>query len=111
NSNNIWAGCNYRCESDIRLYKSVNAGASWSGPFISQVPLAFIYDVVVGTNGTVHVLVDLGSVYRSTNGGTSWSSASGLPGFSSGSVLAIDAAGTNLYWGGANGVYRSTNGG
>lgn len=111
NSNIIWAGCNYRCESDIRLYKSTNAGASWTGPFISQEPVAFLYDVIVGANSTALVIVDLGSVYRSTNGGTSWTRATGLPGFSNGTVLAVDAGGSNIYWGGANGVYRSTNGG
>jgi photosystem II stability/assembly factor-like uncharacterized protein len=109
NSNTIWAGCHYRCESDIRLYKSTNAGASWTGPFISQEPVAFIYDVAVGANSTVFVLVDLGSVYRSTNGGTSWTRATGLPGFSSGNLLV--AEGSNVYWGGSQGVYRSTNGG
>jgi photosystem II stability/assembly factor-like uncharacterized protein len=111
NSSIIWAGCNYRCESDIRLYKSTNAGASWTGPFISQEPFAFIYDVIVGANSTALVLADLGGVYRSTNGGTSWTRATGLPGFSSGTLLAADAGGSNVYWGGANGVYRSTNGG
>lgn len=111
NSNVVWAGCNYRCESDIRLYRSANAGASWSGPFISQEPLAFIYDVAVGANAVAYVIVDLGAVYRSTNNGGSWTRATGLPGFSSGTSLGVDASGNNVYWAGANGVYRSTNAG
>src|SRR5581483_11138761 len=62
-------------------------------------------------DSTVFVVTDLG-VYRSTNGGTSWSSSSGLGFLPSGTAIAVDAGNAStIYFGGSSGVYRSTNGG
>jgi hypothetical protein len=105
------------------VYRSTNGGASWTqltsgiltGAAANWIKLAMGRN---GTNGTNFLLAkmgtDSGSVYKSTNGGTSWSLvATGVQPASYNewtNMIAVDPNNHNRILAGGIGVSRSTNG-
>ncbi|MGH9840432.1 MAG: SBBP repeat-containing protein [Blastocatellia bacterium] len=103
----------YAASSFPIIYKSTNGGADWTA----------INTNLFDSNGNVRSLAvdpanpdvvyagDLASVYKSVNGGLTWSRASnGLTGGANSQV--IDPANPSvLYAGGSQGVFKSTDGG
>lgn len=94
------------------FYKSTDAGATWSSPSI--LPGGYSIAVDPSATDTLYVGTSRG-VFKSTNGGTSFTSASkGLPSMNAAVLaLAIDPVNTlTIYAAPANfGVYKSTDGG
>lgn len=118
NSNLIYVGGN-----DGRVFKSVNGQAvtptftaidnnGASNPF----PSRYIHRIAVdpSNNNTVYVALggfSSGNIYKSTNGGTTWTALSGLP---SAPVhgICVNPANSNELWAGTEvGIIRSLNGG
>ena len=101
------------------IYRIDKSGASWSAPVALALPRAgFVSDILVDpTNANViwatySTAGAGGHVFRTTNGGTSWTNVSaGLPPIPVNSVE-IDPANPNTAWIAADvGVYRTTNAG
>jgi hypothetical protein len=105
------------------VYRSTNGGASWA-LLSSGIPTGAAADWIKlamgrnGTNGTNFLLAKMatnsGSVYRSTNGGTSWSLvATGVQPASYNewtNMIAVDPNNHNRILAGGVGLSRSTNG-
>ena len=105
------------------VYRSTNGGASWTqltsgmptGSAASWIKLAMGLN---GSNGTNFLLAKMGTdsseIYKSTNGGTSWSLvASGVEGVYYNewtNMIAVDPNNHNRILAGGVGVSRSTNG-
>jgi photosystem II stability/assembly factor-like uncharacterized protein len=105
------------------VFKTINGGANWnpvnSGlpPFLTE-PYTPVNSLVVDplTSGTVYVAIGNllgGKVFKTTNGGTSWSDASaGLPeGTPIASLRTDGQIPTTLYAGTGAGVFKSADGG
>ena len=114
----VYAGCN----NDGGVYKSTNGGASWTavntgitditGNGLSVAVLAISPNYA--TDGTVYIGIFDGGVYKSTDGGASWTAVN--TGITSTVInaLAISpnyATDGTVYAGSVDGVYKSTNGG
>ena len=95
------------------LEKSLDGGATWFSVCSFRVPCPIVRALAVDpqTPATLYVGTG-GAVFKSTNGGFNWSSASsGLPGFRV-QTLAIDPqTPSTLYVGTNGGVFKSTDGG
>ncbi len=101
--------------SDARIYKSTDAGASWSEASSGIAPDADIRVVLVDPSdadvvyaGSTGSETNPGGVYRSIDGGATWTSYSiGLPS-SAALALDLDVSGAvpRLYAGTRNGVYE-----
>lgn len=100
------------------LFKTANGGATWER---KENGLAdkYIFAIAIDpqNTSTIYVATQLNQVYKSTNGGESWTpSSSGLPTSPSkvtANALAIDPTNTSIVYAGGSsgGVYKSTNGG
>jgi photosystem II stability/assembly factor-like uncharacterized protein len=116
----------YACTPASQLFKSINGGTSWTS--ISNGILATgVTDVAIDPTATNTLYAVTGDgdqalyhpyssgVYKSTNGGTTWS-ATGLS-YSQGNGIGLTSIIINpttpsiIIVGGTNGIYRSTNGG
>jgi hypothetical protein len=95
NANTLYATAG----DSVGLYKSTDAGNTWTpivGPFNGQRMTA------VAANGTLVVVAGAGSVYRSTNGGTSWTTSFTGAGIGEDlfGAIAIDPLNTNIVYAG-----------
>lgn len=112
NSNVIFAG------ATGGLFKTVNGGATWER---KEVGLGDKYIFAIAfdpqNTNTVYVATQLNQVYKSTNGGDSWTpSSTGLPtgvGEVTANALAVDPTNSSVVYlaGSTGGVYKSMNGG
>lgn len=99
----------YASSPSSYLYKSTDAAASWSivsgGP-----PDGAVHDLAVDPANPNIVYAWAGlSLFKTTNGGTSWTELS--PGFQALSLSIYPGDSSILYAGTASGVYKSTNAG
>ncbi len=94
------------------LYRTTDGGNNWSARTLPSGTSGDIQDVYAHPTNTNTVwLVRSSKLYRSTNGGSSWTQlTSGI----SGTIRAIAAdptvAGNTIYAGSSNGVYKTTDG-
>ena len=102
------------------VYRLDNAGGVWSAPVALAVPRAgFVSDMLVDPTNTNVIWVSYstagagGHVFRSTNGGTSWTNVStGLPAGLPVNSIEIDPANPSTAWCAADvGVYRTADAG
>ncbi|MGH9441867.1 MAG: WD40/YVTN/BNR-like repeat-containing protein [Thermoanaerobaculia bacterium] len=101
------------------LYKTVDGGVNWQG--VSSYPGTSSESHAVGviadpvTSGRVYVFTDGAGVFKSTDGGTTWSAkVSGLDGLSSLFILALAIAPSNptiLYLSTSAGIFLSNDSG
>ena len=109
--------------SDGNVQVTSNGGTSWNNVTAAPLPNRSVSDVAIGPQNaqTMYVVYNgfnintpgaPGHVFKSTNGGTSWTNAStGLPDIPV-LTVALDASAPNTVYVGTDiGVYRSTNGG
>ena len=98
--------------SDRPLFKSANGGASWVP--VSEGLTGFSIDAIATdplVSGTL-LVSRVGSIRRSTNGGLTWSGATGLPFSTIGGAIVYERNSSNNVWyATSDDVYRSTNGG
>ena len=89
------------------ILKSVDGGATWS--VVGLTNEKRITRIAINpANPDILLAATWGGIYRSTNGGMSWTKTST---FSSGWDVAIDPSNPLICYAGASGVYKSTNGG
>ena len=113
------AGTVYVGTTDGRVFRTQWNGASWPALTALTTPRAnaVVSDLYVDPNNlsriwTTYRTVGGGRVYRSDNGGSSWTDrTAGLPGLPM-NAIEVDPANANRVWVGADlGVYQSTDGG
>lgn len=117
NSNRIYAGT-----GSGGLYRSDDGGKSipWADKS-AGLPGSNVSSIVVSSNNADLVFVSLGGItgvassqciYRSTDGGTSWSNVSGDLNGTVGNAIALDPSASNTWYLATDtGVFRTTNGG
>ena len=91
------------------LYRSTNAGASWSAVVRAESGQLAIADVAFVGNGGVAIAAGRDGILRSADHGATWSSVLGGQDFVS--ARAIPYRPTEVLVGAAAGLYRSTDGG
>lgn len=101
NSNIVYVG------GDGGIYKTTNAGTSWSGASIGITGI--VYDIAINPDNTSVLYAGTANgMYKTTNSGTSWS----YTGCSNVRGVVIDPMDVNtVYAGTGTGVYKSTSGG
>lgn len=101
NSNIVFVG------GDGGIYKTTNAGTSWSGASIGITGI--VYDIAINPDNTSVLYAGTANgMYKTTNSGTSWSHT----GCSNVRGVIIDPMDVNtVYAGTGTGVYKSTSGG
>jgi photosystem II stability/assembly factor-like uncharacterized protein len=113
------AGAVYVGTTDGRVFRTQWNGASWPALTALTTPRAnaVVSDLYVDSNNARRVwatyrTVGAGRVFRSDDGGTSWTNrTAGLPGLPV-NAIEVDPANANRVWVGADlGVYQSTDGG
>lgn len=104
-------------------YRSTDGGAHWSpprvrfpGPTTGKAPPAMVdryVDAFAGLRGTHTLLLsDVGRIYRSTDGGTTWRpSSAGLPDPAAVWTLLAPGDGATVYAGTGDGIYHSSDDG
>lgn len=111
NSNVVYAA------AGPQLWRSTNAGASWTSIFKSPLPDRWITDIDVAANNSNVVYVTFSGwgtphVYRSANGGSSWAARSGGLPDTPANTIVIDPTNDQRLWVGTdNGVFVSADGG
>ncbi len=94
------------------VYKSVNAGATWSPVNVGLGPAPITQILVNPQNPQIVFAAEyFGGVHRSTNGGASWNSTVGVPAEQHSGFEIDPLDPSRLYLASQSGVYRSTNGG
>ncbi len=100
-------GCSPAAESGAGVYRSSDNGATWQLATTGLPSSVTVYGMaVVQDSGRSNLFITVyNAVYRSTDNGTSWtSSRTGAT-----AVRAISALGNQVFTGGTEGVYRTTN--
>lgn len=93
------------------LVKSTDAGATWSVVFQSQATSARKIAIDPQNSNTVYLTTKL-AIGKSTNGGTSFSTITGTAKTSDDAPIMVHATNSSiLFYGGKDGVYKSTDGG
>ncbi len=96
--------------SHRRLYKSDNSGSSWT--WLNTLPDNLTFNGIAEIGGNIVVSYNIsfsnGGAYYSANGGTSWTQATGLP---AAPMFYMQVKGAEIYLGGKDGVYVSTDNG
>jgi photosystem II stability/assembly factor-like uncharacterized protein len=111
NPSHVFAG------TDRGLFQSLNEGGEWTGTGStgSTLPAGAITHIVIDPANGQHLWVSVqhAGVFRSQDGGTTWTGASsGLPAGGVVPVLLRRASSTNLFAGTPlNGIFKSTDGG
>jgi len=106
------------------VFKSNNKGASWNSinnglnNYIISLAVSPNYDNIVGINGTASKTIFAGTpnngIFKSTNGGASWSPVNTGIGVNFIDAIAISPnfiSDSTVFVGSSSGVYKSTNGG
>jgi photosystem II stability/assembly factor-like uncharacterized protein len=100
-----------------KVFRSVNAGLNWTNITSASMPNRYATDMHVSVTNSSEVFVTFGGfgsphVYRTSNGGTTWTDISGnLPDVPCHSIVTDPVYQQNIYVGNDLGVYVTTNGG
>jgi photosystem II stability/assembly factor-like uncharacterized protein len=107
----IWAGSWSNDQPGYAVFKSIDGGKTWK-PSGKGLPAEAVKLLVAAAPGTLYALSGTSDLYRSSDGGGSWSAAKGAWGSDEVRTIAADPASPGrVYVAGKEHLYRSTDSG
>ena len=92
------------------VFKSTDGGNTWN-PASAGLPGNQVMAMAAGSDGSLYLDTQGGSVYKSTNHAGSWSALTGLSGTFGPNPFSLSVSGTTVYFVSSGNFYKSTNGG
>jgi hypothetical protein len=92
------------------VIKSTDGGNTWNSA-TSGLPGNQVLAMAAGSDGSLYLDTQNGSLYKSTNHAGSWTALTGLTGTFSPNPFSLSVSGTTVYFVSSGNFYKSTNGG